>query len=185
MNASDKDKEAVILPTDERAAFIGTARGWISRDGRFYGDDERMARWAGSTHSLCECGKVMPREYLKCGACRDKADEERFQSCPAQPWDGTSPVFSDARDEFFTGLDDAESALDVGETLADLRLLICRPIYAVLSLDHFDDIIPTEGCGDVPVELESAIESFNKAVAGVVVSWDPVNVRVALEGGAK
>ena len=45
-----KQQEEVVMIDDPRAATLVTVTGWRSRDGRFYGDNEHSARWAGCTH---------------------------------------------------------------------------------------------------------------------------------------
>lgn len=66
-----KQQPEMILASSPEAASIQTVTGWVARDGRFWGDDERMARYCGSTHSICEKnpahGPVENRSY--CEAC--------------------------------------------------------------------------------------------------------------------
>ena len=53
-----KQQEEVVMIDDPRAATLVTVTGWRSMDGRFYGDNEHAARWAGCTHVKClACGK--------------------------------------------------------------------------------------------------------------------------------
>lgn len=190
-----KPEPETILPSDERAARKVTVTGWLSRDGRFYGDDERLARWAGSTHAVCEaCGTTTTKSWTKCEACREKADIERFSAMPEAPWDGKAMLYSDRFDAFYSEPSDALEALDThepdedseggGETLADARLVICRPQYARISVDNFEDVLPRDEA-DPPQELFDAINAFNKAMENVVLSWEPGRFRIKLDAEGK
>ena len=64
------------------AAQQVTVTGWQSRDGRFYGNDEHLARWAGCTHLICACGAEMEKGYNICKTCRRKADAEQYEAMP-------------------------------------------------------------------------------------------------------
>ena len=67
-----------IFPESTEAATFMKVEGWVSRDGRFYGKDERTARWGGATHIYCrECGEPCPKNWLVCEACREKKDKEK------------------------------------------------------------------------------------------------------------
>ena len=44
------DIKQIILPESPEAASVQTVTGWVSRTGRYWGNDERMARYDGSTH---------------------------------------------------------------------------------------------------------------------------------------
>ena len=39
----------IVLLEDAEAATLKTVTGWVSRDGLFFGSDERTARWSGAT----------------------------------------------------------------------------------------------------------------------------------------
>ena len=44
------DIKKIILPESPEAASIQTVTGWVSSNGRYWGNDEHMARYDGSTH---------------------------------------------------------------------------------------------------------------------------------------
>jgi hypothetical protein len=112
--------------------------------------------------------------------CRDKKDLERFEALPRADWDGMAMLYSEARDKYYAGPDDAEDELEEGETLADMRLVICEPNYVrQIDPDYFVDELPEDG--DVHPEVEAAMDTFNSAVAGIVLSWSPGKVALALE----
>lgn len=172
--------ENIILPDSPLAAERKSVTGWVSRDGYFYGDgpsNERTARYAGSTHSQCsDCGAICQKVYTKCEACRDKAALARFLAMPRAPWDGEQMVYSEARDRYYNEPDDAEEELEEGETLEDLRLILCAPNRArPLDEDYFVDAMPDDGdYYTLPAALRDAIDAFNKVAAECPpLSWRP------------
>jgi len=124
-------KEIVMRDSSEAAQYRTDIKGWVSRDGRYYGDGplgEQMARYAGCTHVPCsKCGSPTPRDYTACDACRERAVVARYEALPRAEWNGTSWLYSEARDRYYESPGDAADDLEDGETLADLRLLICTP----------------------------------------------------------
>lgn len=82
-----KQQPEMILASSPEAASIQTVTGWVSRGGRFWGDDEHMARYCGSTHRLCEAnpehGPVENRSY--CEACHAEKNETKWQAMPKAP----------------------------------------------------------------------------------------------------
>lgn len=175
----------IILPEDDRAATYRTdIAGWVSREGRFFGDGaaaEDMARYTGATHRRCKsCGDVIENRWTTCAACVEKRRRELYLVLPEADWDGEAPLYSDARDCFYSDLDEAKEDLYEGETLADLRLILCEPVYArPLELDYFEDQLPENDY--VPPALEDAIEEFNNAINRVLVSWKPGKKRLKME----
>lgn len=169
---SEPDK--IILSTSPEAASLQTVTGWVSRTGIFYGNDERIARFAGCTHVPCDaCGKVTEKLWTHCEECRKTREIARYEAMPRKPWDGQAMLYSEAWDEYFDDPGAAEEALDEGQTLADLRLVICEPNYGrPLDDDYFCDELGEDG--HLPVILESAIETFNEALAKApALSWSP------------
>jgi hypothetical protein len=65
-----KDEKMILDTSDEAAKFVTGISGWVSRDGHFCGNDERIARYIGSTHKLCECGNIVEKMWIKCDRCR-------------------------------------------------------------------------------------------------------------------
>lgn len=166
----------VMFNDPEAAHYITGLKRWVSRVGSFHGDgpdSERRARYAGCTHVQCErCGAPTPKEYRICDSCREVAAKARYDAMPRAEWDGTALLYSEAADKYYTSPDDAEDDLKEGETLADLRLVICEPRHArKLTLDYFSDDLPEDG--NPPVALEEVIYAFNESVADIVLSWFP------------
>jgi len=81
-----------VIPFDSpEAARLVTVTGWVSSDGRFFGnldDAERIARYAGCTHQPCgECGVLCEKMYTRCPECRAKEESKRFAEKKRQEWD--------------------------------------------------------------------------------------------------
>lgn len=170
--------DSIILNTSAEAATYRTdIKGWVSRDGRFYGDgpaNERTARYAGCTHVACNaCGAPTEKNWLRCASCRAADDTAKFYAMPEEVWDGKAQLYSEAVDRYFSSPDDAEDWLEDGQALGDLRLVICEPNYVPqLSDEYCADELP-EDSDDLPDAVIQAMNAFNKAVAGIVLSWSP------------
>ena len=152
--------EEIILPDDPRAAILDTITGWVSRDGRFYGTDERIARYAGSTHARCQdCGVTCSKTWLVCPACREKRDIEKHAKRETRPWDGVCMLYSEALDEYFSEPGEILERLEEDEidlSPSDLRIVLCEPNYprALEPADYYCDELPEDG--DVPDEIAEA-----------------------------
>ena len=101
---TDKLKEEeIILPSSDQAATYETnISGWVSKKGHFYGKDERLARWDGSTHSTCDqCKKVIEKGRVICNECHAKNNNERYKAKEYKEWDYSTPVYSETLDKYF------------------------------------------------------------------------------------
>lgn len=174
-------EEKVIMFDSPEAAQPHKMSGWVGGGG-FYAD-ERTARYAGCTHRKCDaCGAVVRKHYTLCPACREQKDTERYHARERKPWDGKAMLYSDAFDRWYWDLDEAADALEEGQTLEDLRLLICEPMFAEIDAEHFHDLTP-EG-GELPDAVLEAIEAFNKACADIVCCWQPGEFALELDPAA-
>ena len=157
--------EETILTTDAAAAhFRNDISGWVSRHGRFYGEDERAARYDGSTHSNCEdCGKVISKiGYTVCPECRGNRDDKRYHKREKKEWDGKFPLYSDSIDVYFWDMGQLEDCMaDEGFTLDDLRLLICAPtmFFEISPEDIYCDIMPDDM--DIPYGIGKLFDELN------------------------
>lgn len=164
--------KTVVMRDSPEAAQLKTVTGWVSRSGQFFGNDERTARWAGCTHETCEgCGSLIERGC--CNACREKRDLERWEKAEREPWDGNTPLYSDALDEYLFYKDPEELAEDEDLAVDDLRLYICSPQYGrSIDTDYFQDELPEDG--EVPDVILEAMEKLNAAIkAAGPLSWIP------------
>lgn len=176
---TDKPAEKVIMFDSPEAAWLSTKAGWASRDGYFY-HDERSARYSGCTHRPCEeCGEPTPKMYTHCEACRAKREKARWEARPEAEWDGKQMVHSETRDEYYSSPDDALDDTEDDDEFAGLRLVLCEPNYArPIEVDDFADDLPDDG--EAPDRLLEAIDAFNAATKGLILSWSPGKTRLAL-----
>ena len=179
------DKIEIILRTDDKAASLQTVTGWVSRNGNFYGKDERLARYDGSTHSLCECGKITRgKSWLKCGDCIDKASNERFKNLEFKEWDGKTPLCIHASDKYFYDTDDIEDYLEEnGLNMDDIDLVICEPNYFTeITGEQWDEILPENSGGEIPKELKNKLKEFNEFISKLPpISWSEGKFRTIIE----
>lgn len=176
--SQNKEPEKIVPYDSAEAASIQTVTGWVSRSGRFWGNDEHMARYDGCTHRKCDaCETMIPvRGYTICDQCRETKEIEKWQAMPRQEWDGKSLLYSQAADVFFQDSDDLSCHCEENEcTPQSLRLVICDPQYArqIDAEDHYSDELPEDG--DLPPELEEAFERLNEAIKAcrTPLSWIP------------
>lgn len=175
----------IILNTSQEAAkFVENTSGWVSRHGRFYGKDERAARWDGCTHVKCkDCGKQVPKSYLVCVDCHEKRAVARYDKLEKVEWDQEGLLYSDACGEFFRSWDEvAEFAEDHGVMMGGLRLVICEAVYLRgIDTDHWVDDMPDDWDGELPSDVMSAMNELNAAIKDAgPVSWRPGKKAVIL-----
>ena len=176
-------EKQVIMEDSPEAASIQTVTGWVSRAGRFWGNDERTARYDGSTHKRCECGSVIEQRSY-CRTCHDRKEIERWDAMPEVEWDGVSMLYSQSADQYFRDeqeLSDYCADSDEPCTPDDLRLIICTPNYlreVDLCETHSDDM-PEDGDESCfAPEVQEALCALNKAIResrtpDKAVSWSP------------
>jgi hypothetical protein len=165
--------QAPIFPDAPEAATRRTITGWVSRNGRFFGEDESLARWEGATAVRCEkCQQPTDAKYYtKCEKCREEGADEKFAKAGRAPYT-EGMLFSDSHDRYFEDPAEArEFAEDEGVTLESMRLYLCTPNMA----RHLDDDF---FCYEVPDELRIALDAFNAAVKayGRPLSWSPSGI---------
>lgn len=157
-----------------------TVTGFVDTHGRFWGEDERMARWSSCTHVRCQCGGLAERHWTACPDCRAKKAAERYAAMPKVEWNGGSFVYSDSHDRYFQDYDELVDYIrdlradDSSVTVDDLRLIICEPNMAreIDGGDHFGDDLPEDG--ELPDELQQAIDALNAVIRKQPpLSWSP------------
>lgn len=178
-----KKPEIIILDTSDEAASIQTVTGWVSRTGRFWGADERMARYDGSTHKTCDCGEVVDQKSY-CSKCRRGRELAKYAAMPRAPWDGASMLYSDTKDRYFMDMSEVEDHCSDNEiTIGELRIILCEPTYAsqICASEHYCDDLPEDG--DVPSDISSAFEALNKVISEckTPLSWSPGKYALELE----
>jgi hypothetical protein len=176
-NAGDEMAETkiVMFDSDEAARQI-TVTGWVSRDGRFYGNDERLARYAGCTHRKCEqCDNVVTRDRIICDQCNDKRMNAKYESLEPLEWDGDVPLCTFRGDTYFFDWGSVEEYCEDHETTVErLQLVICVPVkpHLLEPNDMFCDYLPEDG--ECPDEVALAVEAVNDAIKKALpFSWYP------------
>lgn len=178
-------KDDMVLSTSNEAAqFVTNLSGWVARGGRFWGNDERMARYDGCTHRPCvDCGKPVEKitGYMKCDECREKSDNEIFESYKKQEWDEKTPITLFQGDEYFFDRESLEEYCEEHNTTPDkLPLLICEPNYAREIDDdiYCDDLPEDQSLDDVASELAEKIKELNAYIREkkIILSWGPSKI---------
>ena len=176
----------MILTGDDRAATFKTnISGWVSRHGRYFGDDERTARYDGATHSLCSgCGKQIEKARTICHDCAHLNNVLKYGKMEKIKWDKKTPLYSRAADEYFFGEDELSDFLEESEEwkLDSLMLVICRANeFRQIDEDFFCDELPEDSDGDIPDTVFTAMDAFNKAmVSAGAASWSPSKYRAII-----
>lgn len=164
---------------DEEAAKRVSVIGWVSRDGRFYGENEHLARWNGCTRLKCECGNLHEKGWTMCKACRNKASDARYEAMPFIEWDGDAPVCLYDDDKYFFSEDDVlEYCAEEELSPSDLQLVLCEPQYAheVEPDKEYQYILPEDqSLADIAPEISAAFAVLNAAIKayGKPISWYP------------
>lgn len=179
------DEKAIILPDDPAAATFQTVSGWVSRRGFFYGQDERLARYDGSTHRVCpECGALIEKNGY-CRPCHIKKEITKFEAMPRKTWDGVGMLYSDSQDRYFYGWDDVDDYCASEEvTPESLHLIICEPVYAreIDPTEYYEGDLPDEG--EIPSDLQKAFDELNAFIREekIILSWTPGRFAADIEG---
>ncbi|MDY0219455.1 MAG: hypothetical protein RBR14_08930 [Candidatus Cloacimonas acidaminovorans] len=179
--------QKIILPTDKESASFKKVSGWVSADGYFYGNDkdsERMARWAGSTHKVCDCGAIIEKQRY-CEKCHDKKRNAQFAAMEKLPWDENTPVVIFDSDEYFNSWEEIDDYCDEHECIrSDLQLCHCVPseppyfdIYEFLS-----DILP-EDFSNLQDDITAAADELNETLEmASPISWEQGKTAVSVIG---
>ena len=182
-----KQQDQIILIDSPEAAHYQTGiRGWVSAKGHYFGDGaggESAARYNGCTHVPCGgCGKPVEKGWTACDRCRDLSEIARYDAMPRAEWDGKAMLYSQVSDKFYETPDDAAEDLDdADDELSSWRLVICKPVYVrQLESDYCADDMAEDQ--ELPGAIIDAMEAFNEAVAGIIVSWEPGNTALAIAG---
>ena len=170
-----KANDEVILNTSDKAAkFVTHLCGWVDRHGRFWGDDERMARWSGCTHEQCSCGNMHSKGWTCCEKCRDDKRREKFDALEKVEWDGETPITLDNGDEYFFCEDDLRDYLEENEiNINDLQFRLCQPVpMPVLDESYFLEQLH-EGA-ELPDDIANAIAELNQLIRKAPTqTWEP------------
>lgn len=175
-----------IFIDSPEAAELKTVTGWMSRNGIFCGDDEKLARIHGYTHVHCECGNDHEKGY--CADLWRLLEKKEFATYPLKPWDkSTVAVNLLGADHYFY---DFESLVDyVGDSgisdLSELRLVHCDGHgLTEIDYDHWTDDLAEDG--ELPDAVYEALKKLNEAIRNEGdVCWLPSKTAVDLSDEQK
>ncbi len=158
------DSKIILETSDEAAKFVTDISGWVGGDGRFYGDNEDLARWAGCTHKECKsCGSVYSRNSW-CKPCREKNAIEKYNALEKKVWDGDTPLALNDGDEYFFSAEDLHDFIEDHElNLADLQLVLCKPVeMSLIDESYFLDDLHEDA--ELTDEVAEALKALNSAI---------------------
>lgn len=163
-----KKEEKIIMYDSPEAAEMRTGiSGWVSSTGRFWGQDEHMARWEGSTHKKCEeCGTVHEKMWAYCPECYKKKRREQFFKLPEVPFDQVECCMIWDDDTFFFSPQDdiPEYCADHDIDPADLMMEVCeaKTELSKVGEDYWQDELPEDH--DLPPEIQTALNTLNEVI---------------------
>lgn len=177
-----KQNEIIMFDSDDAAKYVENIKGWVSRNGLFFGDrdnSEHIARYVGCTHRPCQdCGNPAPKILLVCQDCSEKRDFDSYNKYPVEEWDGETLLYSEWADKYFSDYEEISDYLFELEdkvSISDLRLVICEPVrMREIDSEHWVDDFCDEWDGDLPSEVQDALDNLNEAIRkNGPVSWYP------------
>lgn len=179
-------ENVIMYDSPEAATYRTDIKGWVTGDGRYYADNEHSARWAGSTHQKCECGKVFEKGRSRCRWCDLGLQTKKYYALPMVEWDGITPVCTFDGDKFFF---DEDSLLDWmhdqqyyndGEK-PEIQLVLCTPQKLhYIDTDNWCDDLPDNG--ELPDEIAQKVDELNEAIKRApVVSWWAGTTRINVD----
>jgi len=183
-----REETVVMYDSPEAATFVTGISGWKSRDGFFWGKDEHMARYSGSTHKKCdECGRVYSK-HSYCDFCHEKKETEKYYALPVVEWDEETPIYDDSSDEYYFDkeslMEDMYWKLEEANKQGcepEIRLLLCDPVHLhLLESDIWEDELPEDG--ELSGEVSDALDALNAVIkAQPPSSWYPGKKRINME----
>ena len=160
----NKEEFVVLIDSQEAATYKTGLSGWVSRSGRFWGEDERMARFDGCTHKNCDtCGGLV-RINSYCRPCYDAMRDEKFKSFEIKEWDGQTPLNIWGEDVFFFCEEDLEDyCIDNDITPDQLQLVFCIG-KNINTIDEGQLLDSLHEDAELPKDVSDALDRLNKAI---------------------
>ena len=178
-------KDKILYNSDEAAQFKTGLSGWVSRDGRFFGENEHLARYCGCTHKNCDkCGnEILVNSY--CDSCHAKSRDEKFKSYELVDWDGKTPFAIFDSDEYFFDFDSfTDYVADNELSKNDLQLVLCEPNYMrEVENDYWEDELPDGDDSYIPDDILSALKTLNDLIGykKTILSWSQSDKRIEID----
>ena len=143
------EQKKIVMFNSPEAASLQTVTGWVSADGRFFGQDESLARFCGATHRQCKNNPDHPPHEVRgyCAQCHTEKRAKVFAAMPTKDWDGEPLVDFDGDQYFFDADSLRDHLIDGDVSLSNLRLCICEPNMPreIDPSDVFSDDLPEDG----------------------------------------
>lgn len=168
-----KQQTKIMYDSDEAATFKTDISGWVSSEGRFFGNNEHLARWSGSTHKKCNCGNVTEKHWTVCTHCRTARSDERYNALEFREWSG-EPLSIFGCDTYFFRDEIYDYLNDLEKGAATPQLVICEPVFAPYIEDYGVDQLPDDfTIEDAHPKLAELIADVNKYVHenNPILSW--------------
>lgn len=169
---------------DPNLVKIVTVTGYVDCFGRFWGNDENMARYSSCTHRTCECGNEMDRGYTICAECHSSKAREKYAAMPLAVWDGVGALYSNTWDLYFLSAEEVlDFADDGGVTAESLELIICEPVIAQRIDDDYwqDDLPEDQDINEIfSAEIMDLLAKLNALLSKQIISWRPGKYRTSV-----
>jgi hypothetical protein len=180
--------ERVVMYDSAAAATYRTdIKGWVSRDGLYFGENEHSARWSGCTHQKCACGNIHEKGRTICNSCYAKQWSDKYYALPMVKWDGDTPLYSWDDDQFFFDESDlldwmAGLKEDAGNgDKPEVQLVLCDPgKLHLIDHDTWCDDLPEDG--ELPDEVATKIDELNEVLRNApTLCWYPGKTRIDVD----
>lgn len=182
INRLRQQTEVIIMEDSPEAARIETVTGWVSRDGRFFGSDERLARYCGATHRKCAtCGEVHVINGY-CNNCHNVMRHSAFHSLEKITWNGEFPLTVFDSDDYFFSLDELlDYCYENDVKPHELRLCLCKANYPrQIDSEYWCDDLSEDG--ELPSAMQEAIDVLNAVIEKQPpLSYSQSNVAVVID----
>lgn len=177
-------EDKVVMYESPEAASLQTVTGWVDATGRFWGKDEHMARYCGSTHRHCAKNPEHPIHATNgwCAVCHAESRAAKFAAMPKRVWAGEAITEYDGDQYFFDEEELRDYLIEHEIDLTDLKLVFCTPNYPrqIDPDDYFCDDLPEDGEVNDD-QLLAAFELLNEMIRkSPPLSWSPGKEAVEL-----
>lgn len=186
------NNKLIYLEDNEAASYKTDIKGWVSRNGRFYGEEEYFARLDGCTARHCEkCGKTTQnKSYLLCEECREKNNHEIYNKMPEKDYEEGMVLYSNVYDFYFYDNEEINDFIYTINTetnkkisITDMDLIICDANYCP-EIDYEalcdDKISMDENYDCIPRQVLDAVKECNDIIrkCKTVLSYEPGKFRL-------
>lgn len=176
---------------DAEIEFRTDISGWVTPDGRYFGDNQHLARWNSCTTVTCaseDCDNHTHKQWTHCLPCRNKTKKDKWEKADKAPLSVSSVcLWSDAVGEYFSGWERVEEYCEEFDSAPEELLLYhCKRNKApVFELEDFlCDIIPEDHTVEdvTSSEVIEAASRLNKLLQACNLnSYSPSKIAVEIK----